>query len=63
MKSAVIASLSFAAAVNAAVQGFDISHYQPNVNFAAAVSDGAKFVIIKVSLVLPQQQLSVHPCL
>ena len=31
------------------VQGFDISHYQPNVNFAGAYSSGARFVIIKVS--------------
>ncbi len=34
------------------VQGFDISHYQPNVNFAGAYSSGARFVIIKVR-VLP----------
>jgi zinc transporter ZupT len=31
------------------VQGFDISHYQPSVDFAAAYSSGARFVIIKVS--------------
>lgn len=48
IKSALVASVAFAAAVNAAVQGFDISHYQPNVNFAAARSAGAAFVIIKV---------------
>lgn len=30
------------------VQGFDISSYQPNVNFNAARADGARFVIIKV---------------
>ena len=48
IKSALIASVAFAAAVNAAAQGFDISHYQPHVNFAAARSAGADFVIIKV---------------
>lgn len=31
------------------VQGFDISHYQANVNFAGAYSSGARFVMIKVS--------------
>ena len=31
----------------ATVQGFDISDYQPSVNFAAAYSSGARFVIIK----------------
>ncbi|KAI4157635.1 MAG: hypothetical protein LQ342_008119 [Letrouitia transgressa] len=33
----------------ATVQGFDISHYQPNVNFGAAYSSGARFVIIKAT--------------
>lgn len=37
--------------VFAAVPGFDISHYQASVNFAAAYNPGARFVIIKV---LPQ---------
>ena len=32
----------------ATVQGFDVSDYQPSVNFAAAYSSGARFVIIKV---------------
>ena len=36
------------AAARAAVQGFDISHYQSSVDFAAAYSSGARFVIIKV---------------
>lgn len=40
----------FAATASASVQGFDISHYQPTVNFAKAYSDGARFVIIKVQL-------------
>lgn len=30
------------------VQGFDISNYQPNVDFAAAKKGGARFVMIKV---------------
>jgi GH25 family lysozyme M1 (1,4-beta-N-acetylmuramidase) len=30
------------------VQGFDISNYQPTVNFQAAYNSGARFVIIKV---------------
>lgn len=48
MKSAVLALVAFAAAVRATVQGFDISNYQPNVDFAAAYKAGARFVIIKV---------------
>lgn len=32
----------------ATVQGFDISHYQSNVNFQGAYNSGARFVIIKV---------------
>nr|P00721.1 RecName: Full=N,O-diacetylmuramidase; AltName: Full=Lysozyme CH [Chalara sp.] len=31
------------------VQGFDISSYQPSVNFAGAYSAGARFVIIKAT--------------
>jgi GH25 family lysozyme M1 (1,4-beta-N-acetylmuramidase) len=48
MKSAAIATLAFAASVRATVQGFDISSYQPSVDFAGAKSSGAGFVIIKV---------------
>ncbi|KAI2464507.1 glycoside hydrolase family 25 protein [Annulohypoxylon bovei var. microspora] len=33
----------------AAVPGFDISHYQLNMDFAAAYSSGARFVIIKAT--------------
>ncbi|KAI4141378.1 MAG: hypothetical protein L6R39_005374 [Caloplaca ligustica] len=33
----------------ATVQGFDISHYQANVNFQAAYNSGARFVIIKAT--------------
>ena len=50
MKSAVAAILALAATAQATVQGFDISHYQSSVNFAAAYSAGARFVIIKVRL-------------
>lgn len=32
----------------ATVKGFDISSYQPNVDFHKAYADGARFVIIKV---------------
>lgn len=49
MKSTVPAVLALVATAQAAVQGFDISHYQSSVNFAAAYSAGARFVIIKVS--------------
>jgi GH25 family lysozyme M1 (1,4-beta-N-acetylmuramidase) len=35
--------------VSAAVQGFDISHWQPTVDFAAAYASGARFVIIKAT--------------
>lgn len=38
----------FASTASASVQGFDISNYQPTVDFAKAYSDGARFVIIKV---------------
>lgn len=36
------------------VQGFDISSYQSNVDFAGAYKDGARFVMIKVSDTLVQ---------
>ncbi len=48
MKSALIASITFAAAVKAAVQGFDITAFDPTVNFTTAYSAGARFVIIQV---------------
>jgi GH25 family lysozyme M1 (1,4-beta-N-acetylmuramidase) len=52
-----ILSLLFAAAASASplearasgVQGFDISGYQPTVDFAGAYKSGARFVMIKVS--------------
>ncbi|KAI9695095.1 MAG: hypothetical protein M1820_008920 [Bogoriella megaspora] len=33
----------------ASVKGFDISHYQPNVDFSAAHSGGLRFVMIKAT--------------
>lgn len=48
MKAVTVAILGLAVSVHASVQGFDISSYQPSVNFAGAKSSGAAFVIIKV---------------
>ena len=59
-----LSTISLAAALTAAhaapvlekrasVQGFDISHYQPDVDFKGAYSSGARFVIIKVRYSLP----------
>lgn len=46
----VLASVAQAAITpRATVQGFDISSYQPNVDFAAAYKSGARFVMIKAS--------------
>jgi hypothetical protein len=48
MKSAAIATIAaLAATAQATVQGFDISSYQPSVNFKSAKAGGAGFVIIK----------------
>ena len=48
----------------ATVQGFDISNYQPNVDFRAAYNSGARFVIIKVSLTtIRVSLLSICCCL
>ncbi|EGO51920.1 N,O-diacetylmuramidase [Neurospora tetrasperma FGSC 2508] len=50
MKSFVLTALAgLIGAVQATVQGFDISHYQGSVNFARAYSSGARFVIIKAT--------------
>ena len=47
--ASVAASVSALCGVaSAAVKGFDISHCQPNVDFAKAYADGARFVMIKV---------------
>ncbi|KAJ6441456.1 N,O-diacetyl muramidase [Purpureocillium lavendulum] len=48
--TSVAASLAALCGVaSAAVKGFDISHYQPNVDFAKAYADGARFVMIKAT--------------
>ncbi|RKU43282.1 hypothetical protein DL546_006309 [Coniochaeta pulveracea] len=49
MKTEFITALALAGAAQAAVQGFDISHYQPTVNYQAAYNAGARFVIIKAT--------------
>lgn len=48
MKYSLLTTVALATAAHAAVQGFDISNWQPSVDFAAAYSSGARFVIIKV---------------
>ena len=45
----IISFLAAAGVAHAAVQGFDISHYQSSVNYAGAYNSGARFVMIKVS--------------
>ncbi|RMD43170.1 hypothetical protein DV735_g1966, partial [Chaetothyriales sp. CBS 134920] len=48
--SAVAAGIAALAGVaHASVAGFDISHYQSDVDFASAYSSGARFVIIKAT--------------
>lgn len=58
LASIAIGAAALASVASASVKGFDISHYQPTVDFAKAYSDGARFVIIKVgikilSLIMP----------
>lgn len=48
MKSYLAPLLGLAQGALATVQGFDISHYQSSVDFAAAKAAGARFVLIKV---------------
>lgn len=57
MKSAATALLGLAATALAAVDGFDISHYQESVNYAGAFNAGARFVIIKVQSTPHQPRL------
>ncbi|KAI0798312.1 glycoside hydrolase family 25 protein [Xylaria sp. FL0064] len=49
MKATLISILGLANGALATVQGFDISHYQASVDFGAAYSSGARFVIIKAT--------------
>ncbi|KAK7931913.1 hypothetical protein PG985_002625 [Apiospora marii] len=46
---ALLSSAALLGTTQAEVQGFDISHYQPNVNFKEAYAAGARFVIIKAT--------------
>lgn len=57
MKTEIITALALAGAAQATVQGFDISHYQPNVNYQGAYNAGARFVIIKASFFPPFNHL------
>ncbi|KAK8084591.1 N-O-diacetyl muramidase [Apiospora hydei] len=47
-RTALLTLTALMGTAQAEVQGFDISHYQPNVNFQSTYSAGARFVIIKV---------------
>jgi len=58
--TALAGALALAGAAQAQVYGFDISNWQPSVNFAAAYSSGARFVIIKVCLSLSLPSLLSH---
>ncbi|KAI1385277.1 glycoside hydrolase family 25 protein [Hypoxylon trugodes] len=49
MRLFVTTVLSLGSVAIAAVPGFDISHYQSSVDFAAAYGSGARFVIIKAT--------------
>ncbi|KAI1462972.1 glycoside hydrolase family 25 protein [Daldinia caldariorum] len=49
MKAFITTCLGFGSLALAAVPGFDISHYQSSVDFAAAYNSGARFVIIKAT--------------
>lgn len=47
--SSIVAGIvGLASVASATVQGFDVSGYQPTVNWGAAYSSGARFVMIKV---------------
>ncbi|KAF5012743.1 hypothetical protein F66182_15241 [Fusarium sp. NRRL 66182] len=47
--STLAVSASLVGLAKATVQGFDISSYQPSVDFSAAYDSGARFVIIKAT--------------
>ncbi|MBE3045507.1 hypothetical protein IMZ48_23765 [Candidatus Bathyarchaeota archaeon] len=48
MKSIAATLFGLAATAHAAVDGFDISHYQETFDYAGAYAAGARFAIIKV---------------
>lgn len=60
--STLAVSASLVGLAKATVQGFDISSYQPSVDFSAAYSSGARFVIIKVPPILlaPKQNFQAN---
>ncbi|OJJ08285.1 hypothetical protein ASPVEDRAFT_89510 [Aspergillus versicolor CBS 583.65] len=45
----LVSLLALPGAAYAAVQGFDISHYQPDVDYSGAYASGARFVMIKAT--------------
>nr|QNJ46212.1 GH25 muramidase [Aspergillus deflectus] len=45
----LLSALALPGLAYAAVQGFDISHYQSSVDYAGAYSSGARFVMIKAT--------------
>ncbi|KAJ3481469.1 hypothetical protein NLG97_g7814 [Lecanicillium saksenae] len=48
--SSIVAGIvGLASVASATVQGFDVSNYQPNPNWAGAYSSGARFVMIKAT--------------
>ncbi|QIW99810.1 hypothetical protein AMS68_005328 [Peltaster fructicola] len=47
MHNIVATTLAIAGTAYAAVQGFDISHYQPNFDYNSAAASGARFGIVK----------------
>lgn len=51
----LVSAAQAAVTPRATVQGFDISNYQPNVDFAAAYKSGARFVMMKARSSLPKQ--------
>jgi hypothetical protein len=52
-KMKFISVLALPGLAYAAVQGFDISHYQETVDYQGAYDSGARFVMIKVFSLLP----------
>lgn len=51
MKFTILAGLAaLASMAQAAVPGFDISHWQSTVNYKGAYNSGARFVMIKVGI-------------
>jgi GH25 family lysozyme M1 (1,4-beta-N-acetylmuramidase) len=47
--SSVLVSALFLGLARATVQGFDVSNYQPSVDWSAAYTAGARFVLIKAT--------------